>query len=119
MNLEMLIDGEQYEIEFSLMDDQRARLRKRRKFLQSAVLPPPHSDGEEGNSKVCRSPVTGIVRGVHVHAGDELQIHDLMLVLEAMKMETRLTAPAAGKLKYVNVSPGESVKMDQVLVEFE
>ena len=118
MKLEMLIDGTKYEIEFSLPDES-PRLRKRRKFLQSTVLPTPHAGEQDCNAKICRSPVNGIVRGVHVHAGDELQTHDLMLVLEAMKMQTELTAPTAGKLKCVNVAPGQAVKMDQVLLEFE
>jgi biotin carboxyl carrier protein len=34
-------------------------------------------------------------------------------------METAITAPVEGKLKSVNVAPGESVKASQVLVEFE
>jgi len=48
-----------------------------------------------------------------------MQVNDLMVVLEAMKMETALTAPMAGKLKSVNVAPRESVKLNQVLVEFD
>jgi biotin carboxyl carrier protein len=118
MKLEMLIDGTSYEVEFSLRGESPG-LCKPRKFLQSAVLPTRHADQQERNEKICRSPVSGIVRGVHVHAGDELQSHDLILVLEAMKMQTRLTAPSAGKLKCVKVSPGQAVKRDQVLVEFE
>jgi biotin carboxyl carrier protein len=42
-----------------------------------------------------------------------------MVVLEAMKMETSVTAPIAGKVKSVKVVPGEAVKLNQVLVEFE
>jgi len=63
--------------------------------------------------------LSGIVTLVLVHPGDELRAHDLMLVLEAMKMETKLTAPRAGKLKSVNVSAGAAVRRNQVLVEFE
>ena len=118
MKLEMLIRGTKYEIEFSLLGESTS-LRKRREFLQSTVLPTPDTDEQECNAKRCRSPVNGIVRVVMVHAGDELQTHDLMLVLEAMKMQTKLTAPTAGKLKCVNVAPGQAVKKDQVLLEFE
>ena len=42
-----------------------------------------------------------------------------MVVLEAMKMETAITAPVEGNLKSVFVTPGETVKGNQVLVEFE
>jgi methylmalonyl-CoA carboxyltransferase small subunit len=54
-----------------------------------------------------------------VVAGQQLQVNDLMVMLEAMKMETAVTAPVAGKLKSVNVAPGDSVKVNQVLVEFD
>ena len=42
-----------------------------------------------------------------------------MLVLEAMKMETNVTAPRAGTVKSVHVAQGDPVKVNQVLVEFE
>jgi len=118
MKLGMLIGGKPYQIEMSVPGEAPAR-GKRRKPLQSAVLPTAHSNGDgNGSTKIC-SPLSGIIAGVHVHAGDELQTHELMLVLEAMKMQTKLTAPRAGKLKHVHVSPGQAVKRDQVLVEFE
>jgi methylmalonyl-CoA carboxyltransferase 1.3S subunit len=40
-------------------------------------------------------------------------------VLEAMKMETNVTAPVAGKVKSVSAQSGDGVKVNQVLVEFE
>ncbi len=41
------------------------------------------------------------------------------MVLEAMKMETSVIAPIAGQVKSVKVAPGEAVKLNQILVEFE
>jgi biotin carboxyl carrier protein len=51
--------------------------------------------------------------------GQELKAGDLILVLEAMKMETSITAHHAGKVKSVNVKASEPVKLNQVLVELE
>ena len=70
-------------------------------------------------AKVCRSPVAGIVIGVNIQPGQQLQTDDLMLVLEAMKMETNVTAPSAGIVKPIKVQPQDPVKVNQVLVEFE
>jgi methylmalonyl-CoA carboxyltransferase small subunit len=56
---------------------------------------------------------------VPVAPGQRLQVNDLMVVLEAMKMETAVTAPIAGTVKTVNVAPREAVKLNQVLVEFD
>ena len=41
------------------------------------------------------------------------------MVLEAMKMENQVTAQHAATVKSVNVVPGNSVKVHQVLLEFE
>jgi methylmalonyl-CoA carboxyltransferase small subunit len=69
--------------------------------------------------KVCRSPVSGIVVRIVSQPGQSLQVGDILLVLEAMKMETNITAPVAGKVKMIRVGQGESVQAGQLLVEFE
>jgi methylmalonyl-CoA carboxyltransferase small subunit len=51
--------------------------------------------------------------------GQTIQSGDLLLVLEAMKMETNITSPIAGKVSKVNVQPGDAVQVGQVVVEFE
>ena len=43
----------------------------------------------------------------------------MLLVIEAMKMNTAIAAPAAGIVKEVKVSAGDAVREGQVLVEFE
>ena len=91
---------------------------------QSAPVPslkaePEVSEGNVNEAKVCRSPVAGVVIKVNSQAGQDLKPNDLMMVLEAMKMETNVTAPVAGKVKSIKVSAGDAVKMNQVLVEFE
>jgi len=70
-------------------------------------------------AKVCRSPVSGIVVRVATQAGQTLQIGDVLLILEAMKMETSVTSPVAGKVAAIKVAQGDSVQSGQVMVEFE
>ena len=69
--------------------------------------------------KVCRSPVSGIVVRVAAQVGQSLQPGDILLVLEAMKMETNITAPRAGKIAAIRVNQGDSVQAGQVVAEFE
>jgi methylmalonyl-CoA carboxyltransferase small subunit len=69
--------------------------------------------------KVCRSPISGIVVRVSAQPGQQIQVGDAVLVLEAMKMETDITAPVAGKIRSITVKVGDSVQGGQVLVEFE
>jgi methylmalonyl-CoA carboxyltransferase small subunit len=70
-------------------------------------------------SKVCRSPIAGVVVRVSAQVGQAIQVNDPLLVLEAMKMETVITSPIAGKVAKVNANPGDAVQPGQVLVEFE
>jgi len=70
-------------------------------------------------SKVCRSPVAGIVVRAVTQPGQTLQVGDVLLILEAMKMETSVTSPVAGKVAAIKVAAGESVQSGQVVVEFE
>lgn len=70
-------------------------------------------------SKVCRSPISGVVVRVQAQVGQAIQAHDVLTVLEAMKMETEITSPVDGKVAKVYAAVGDSVKGGQVLFEFE
>jgi methylmalonyl-CoA carboxyltransferase small subunit len=90
----------------------------------AVAVPPPPLAGEAPAAavnveKVCRSPISGIVVRIAAKPGQQIQVGDGVLVLEAMKMETDITAPVAGKVSRINVNVGDSVKGGQVLVEFE
>jgi methylmalonyl-CoA carboxyltransferase 1.3S subunit len=89
-----------------------------------AAAAPVASPGDDAGvavneEKVCRSPISGIVVRVTAQVGQQIQVGDGVLVLEAMKMETDITAPVAGKVGRITVNVGDSVKGGQVLVEFE
>ena len=60
--------------------------------------------------KVCRSPFSGTASKISAQAGQTIQVNDVLLVLEAMKMETVITAPIAGKVAKVNVNVGDAVQ---------
>ena len=89
--------------------------------LPSAVPPPrpAAADAAVDETKVCRSPVAGVVVRVNAQIGQQIQPNDPLLVLEAMKMETNITSPAPGKIKAINANVGDGVQVNQVLVEFE
>jgi biotin carboxyl carrier protein len=77
----------------------------------------PSASADEG--KVCRSPLAGTVARVNATVGQTIQVNDVLVVLEAMKMETIITAPFAGKVKAVNAKAGDTVGQGEVLVEIE
>jgi len=65
-----------------------------------------------------RSPMPGRVVAVHVTARSQVQRGAPLLVIEAMKMEHTVVAPAAGEIRAVHCSLGEQVSADAELLEF-
>jgi methylmalonyl-CoA carboxyltransferase small subunit len=129
VKIQIVIGGKAYEVEVEIEGAERlpgvpGHVQREAGPVQSKLVPTAprhhaHAEGDADESKVCRSPVAGIVVRVCVQPGQQLQLDDLLVVLEAMKMETSLTAPIAGKVKSVKVAAGDAVKLDQILVEFE
>lgn len=66
-----------------------------------------------------RAPMPGQVRSVAVEAGQAVQMGQVLLTLEAMKMEIRIQAPRAARVARLAVREGESVEREQLLVELE
>jgi biotin carboxyl carrier protein len=64
-------------------------------------------------------PLAGVVARLHTNPGQQVQNNELLLVLDAMKMEIKITAQAAGVVKSIVVAPGDAVKPGQILVHFE
>ena len=62
------------------------------------------------------APMTGIVRKVCVSEGDHVEEGQLLLILEAMKMEHQLVAHATGMVTKVGATEGQMVDPDEVLV---
>ena len=62
------------------------------------------------------APMPGMVVQFEVKVGDEVKEGDVLVILEAMKMQNNLTSRVNGVVKSLKVSPGTSVEKDQVLL---
>jgi biotin carboxyl carrier protein len=127
VKLKITIDGKSYEVDVEAVDAEAAVHAPRAYTVQSAPVRVPGGAPVApavptvvaNEEKVCRSPVAGIVVRVVAQPGQAIQVGDILLVLEAMKMETNITAPVKGKVSAVKAAAGESVQVGQVVVEFE
>ena len=70
-------------------------------------------------SRFVFSPMPGLLVNVAVKAGQKVQAGERVAVIEAMKMENILFAAHDGVVKKIMASQGESLTVDQVIVEFE
>ena len=75
--------------------------------------------GLEGVEGGLVAPMPGNVLSTHVEAGDAVEAGQLLLVLEAMKMEHRVTAPEAGTVAEIRVAAGDQVGNGELLVLLE
>ena len=70
--------------------------------------------GSAGNVKV-NAPMPGKILGIKAAAGDVVKKGQVILVLEAMKMENEIVAPSDGTVASINTSVGANVESGEVL----
>lgn len=68
---------------------------------------------------VINAPLPGKILSIAVKEGDTVEKDQLLLVMEAMKMENSINSSTAGTVKSIKVAVGESVLQDAVLIEIE
>jgi biotin carboxyl carrier protein len=78
-------------------------LRKRRNALATTV----------------EAPMVGKILKIEKQVGDRVEEDEIVLVMEAMKMEIPIVAPVSGILKELKVSPGQAVEAEQELATIE
>ena len=87
-----------------------------RKVKSTAAARP---KAENGNINHIGAPMPGVVASVAVLTGAQVHAGDLLLTIEAMKMETGLHAERDAVIKAVHVTPGAQIDAKDLLIEFE
>ncbi|MGI6328182.1 MAG: biotin/lipoyl-containing protein [Dethiobacteria bacterium] len=77
----------------------------------------PQSKSGEGFPVV--APMPGSIIDIKVNIGDNVNEGDVLILLEAMKMENEVTAPASGVVKSIAVQKGASVNTGDIMVVIE
>jgi propionyl-CoA carboxylase alpha chain len=103
------------------------RLRHRGADLKVAVLTPRHAElaqrmpekAPPDTSKLLLCPMPGLVVRIDVAEGDEVFDGQALAMVEAMKMENVLRAERKAVVKKVRATPGDSLAVDDVILEFE
>jgi len=116
------VNGEDYTVE---MEKQPEPEKKKPVVRPAAAANAPEGSepaaAKNGVNKAnaVKAPLPGVITDIKVQVGDEVQVGDTVVVLEAMKMANNLTAEKAGKVTAVCVKIGESVMEDDALVVIE
>ncbi len=103
-----VVDGKEYEIDLNGM-----RLRSQMHHHQGEQGPPPAGPG------AVTAVMPGLVVKLLVTEGDAVHVGDVLLILEAMKMENEIAAERDGTVKKIHISAGDRVENGQALLDIE
>jgi acetyl-CoA/propionyl-CoA carboxylase biotin carboxyl carrier protein len=105
------VDGKRFDVTVTVPEHPgRTRLRARRAAIAE------RERTAHGAADVVRSPMQGTVLTVAVAAGDAISAGDVLVVVEAMKMENEIVAHGPGVVEAVEVAPGDQVTVGETLV---
>ncbi|MDF0600588.1 acetyl/propionyl/methylcrotonyl-CoA carboxylase subunit alpha [Psychromarinibacter sp. C21-152] len=96
--------------------DLRVHVRTPRQAELAALMPEKQA---ADTSKMLLCPMPGMIVKIHVDAGQEVQEGQALCTVEAMKMENILRAERKATVSQINAGPGDSLAVDDVIMEFE
>ena len=104
------VNGKSYRVELEEIEQvDSAPLEEKRKQETKKIV---NNDG----GKEVVSPIQGQVTNIKVKVGDKVQKGDVLLIIEAMKLENEVPSPYSGEVVEVLVSKGQSVTAREVIV---
>lgn len=134
MKLKITVHGVAYEVEVEILDDgsthslphanplpevHPSTVKPAAPVQAPPTMPTPPAVTQATNGSSVTSPISGVVLEVKCSKGDAVKQGQILMTLEAMKMETSIASPAAGKIKGITVEAGENIREGQLLIEFE
>ncbi len=122
--LRITVDGKPYEVTVEQLDvDKPVRPHTGAIPGPAPVATPPVKRADAPRpvlqAGAISSPMAGVVLSVAVQKGESVVRDQVLLILEAMKMENQIVAPADATVANVHVEAGDSVTEGHLLVELE
>lgn len=105
------VNGTQYDITLEVLEGEAAAAPAPAKAAPAA----PKAAAPAGGQAIS-APMPGTILSVNVKPGQAVKKGDVLVMLEAMKMENEIMAPADGTVGAVNVTKGQSVQSGDVLL---
>ena len=106
------VNGKVYEVELESVTESNGTIVSEKK----ADAPAPAAPAASGEGTPLLSPIQGTVLKINVAVGDTVKKGQVLLIIEAMKLENEVVSPAAGVVGDVLVTKGANVSAKQTLL---
>jgi len=121
MKLKVTVNGIPYDIEVDVEESEAPQLGS---IViggggGGAIATPTTASVQAASANAVVAPLAGSVARILVEEGQEIEAGQVLIVLEAMKMETELTAPKAGTVARILVEKGTAVQAGEGLIELD
>ena len=117
--IELEVNGTSYSVKMKEeISTRKTPTLVRKPSRAASVEPVKVNPSSSGKAKVT-APIPGVILSLNVKVGDIIKENDLLLVLEAMKMENSIVAEKSGVISVINVAVGQQVLQGEVMIEFE
>ncbi len=118
--LYLTISNKRYNI-YTVYDEKKIYLARGSKIYEVEVVQEAELKAviEHPVDNLITAPMPGVVVKVEVEEGQEVEPGQILVIVEAMKMENQMRSPMKGKIKKVNIQAGAKVDANQVLIELE
>ncbi|MCD7803581.1 MAG: biotin/lipoyl-binding protein [Oscillospiraceae bacterium] len=113
------VNGTDYEIEIEEISAEEAKAHQASAQATAAPAVASAPASVPTGAETVSAPMPGTILDVKASQGQSVNKGDVLMILEAMKMENEIMAPKSGKIVSVNVSKGASVKTGDVLCAIE
>ena len=120
MKLKVTVNGVPYDIEVDVEEQEAPQLGT---IVigggGGGIVAPTTASVQAASANAVVAPLAGSVAKVLVEEGQEIASGQVLLILEAMKMETEITAPKAGTVARILVEKGTAVQAGEGLIELD
>ena len=115
-NLRITVNGTAYDVQVEELGESASTAAAPAAAPKAAPAPKKAAPAPAGAGEPVVAPMPGTVLSVNVTNGQSVKSGDVLVILEAMKMENEIKAPKDGTISSVAVSKGESVDTGATLV---
>jgi len=105
------VNGTRYDVNIEQLFRQKSPKMIRKKVVPESTIRPKLTEapGKDLSFNTVKAPLPGVILTISVKVGDEVKTGQLVLKMEAMKMENEIQSSVEGKIEEIFVKEGESV----------